>query len=208
MNFRISAVLLTLSLGAIIPVVSSQCASAILPLVSNSSQCDSSNMSLASGCQMLYTQLEAALLEPTNLYTLRQSFFPSSKAQPNVIPVEYTITLKFDNFSEPCTGEENQMEAQNETYMPICVQVIWTSSAVFSEIHSRELDYLQPTLLYLFNIITTDRPYGALDYIHLHLNIENLPCIPSQEQLLYGLSDISTMVSATVPNIVRFHFFR
>jgi len=147
MNFRTSAVLLALSLGAIIPLVSSQC--------------DSSNMSVVSGCQMLHKQLEAALLEPTNLYTLRQSFFPSLKTQPNVIPVEYTVTLKFDNFSEPCAGEENQMEAQNDTYV-----VFWTSSAVFSELVPRELDYLQSTLLYLFNPITTDNAYGDLDYIH------------------------------------------
>jgi len=163
-----------------------------------SSNCDSVDRSVASGCQMIYKQLEAALLEPTNLYTLRHSFFPNMKTQPNLLPINYTGTLKFDrNISEPCAGAENQWEELNETYIQFKQELFWTNSAALSIINPRLLDYLLSMLLYWYNPITTDRRYDALDYVHLQINIDNFSCVPSQQQLMDGLEDLSTMVSAT-----------
>ena len=185
MNFAMAATLVSLILAAFISQVSSKF--------------DSTNTSVAAGCQMLYKQLETALLEPTNLYILRQSFFPNLRTQPNVLPIEYACTLIFDaNISKPCAGSgaENQMEEfecnGNKTY-----KLFWTNSAALSIIDPRLLDYLQSILLYLYNPITTDQRYGALSYVRLQINIENLSCIPSQQQLTDGLDDLSTMVSAT-----------
>ena len=161
---------------------------AVLPLTA-SRGCDYS-VDLASECNMLYQQMENALLgDPENLYRLRRAFFPN-RAEPDVLGV--TFSLRLDNVSsELCTGATNS----DVNSLQVSQQFFWTSSAVFSALNPRILDLLLPEILYLLNPVT-DSYYGtSVSGLLISLDIDSLSCMPSSRQIKDALMDLTAMVS-------------
>jgi len=93
------------------------------------SEDDTRNSATSHPCNQIYAALESALVSPDNLYVLRTTLYPSSRAAPALLEVEYDIQLP-----------------ENGTFT---MTVGWTDSGVFSAINPRTLLNLQLRVLYL-----------------------------------------------------------
>ena len=92
-------------------------------------QCSEDETQNSSACNQIYAALESALVSPNNLCVLRTTLYPSSRAAPSLLEVEYDIQLP-----------------ENDTFT---TTLGWTDSGVFAAINPRILFNLQLRILYL-----------------------------------------------------------
>lgn len=163
---------------------------AFLPLAASSCYPDSVK-SAPFSCNMLYQQLENALLkDPENLYRLRQAYFPNTQAEPTVLRV--TLAVRLHNVSsEFCDGSVGNNSLGS---LQLSHKLFWTSSAVYSALNPRIMDLLLPETLYLLNPLTNSYYDSTVNDLTLILNIKSLPCLPSSRQIEEALMDLTTQV--------------
>lgn len=141
-------------------------------------------------CSMLYQKFESALTVPSNLYKLRHTFFPNMRADPMVVNIVYQLMF-LTNQTNLCTdalrhNEDKGLEAINST-----TELIWTSSVTLSIIDPQIFNYFQPTFLITFGPLIEDQ-----NRVVIPLKIsDKLPCIPTEEQVLHMLNDLTANVS-------------
>ena len=141
-------------------------------------------------CNMLYQQMESALLKDSeNLYRLRQAFFPHARAEPTVLRVAFGLRL-YNVSSKLCEGAMNS----NLDSLQLSKQFFWTSSAVFSALNPRILDLFLPEILYLATTLKHSYYNFLVNNVTLFLDIDSLSCLPSPNQTVDALMDLTTQV--------------
>ena len=141
-------------------------------------------------CSMLYQQMETALLKDSeNLYRLRQAFFPNARPEPTVLRVTFGLRLR-NVSSKLCDGAMNS----NLDSLQLSKQFFWTSSAVFSALNPRILDLFLPEILYLATTLRNSYYNYLVNNVTLSLDIESLSCLPSSNQTVDALMDLTTQV--------------
>ena len=158
------------------------------------SRCDNLENS-AAVCNMLYQQMEAALLkEPENLYKLRQTFFPNSQAEPTVVGVVFSLHL--NNVSSELCSDDGMNSSLDSLHLP--QKFFWSSSVVIAALNPRILELFTPELLYLIDKQTSTYYDYNVDDLILILDIDSLSCSPSSDEILNGLMDLTTQVGLLV----------
>ena len=166
-------------------------------------------------CHQLYHLFEQALLaSPPNLYKLREEYFPSSRSSPVYGHVGYNISYVYStsfsyNTTPPCDGNH-----VNTPLLPIkhskCIP--WSSSAILAYIDPMYLNSFQINLLdRLFqnagavaaNLSDCRNQYHQISSGHAHLQLllhlqEELPCLPSEEQVSAVLEDLTSWVMLNI----------
>ena len=166
---------------------------AVLPLAASS--CYPDPVKSAPFCNMLYQQMENALLKDSgNLFRLRQAYFPNTQAEPTVLRV--TLVVRLHNVSsELCDGSVNSSDLG---LLQLSHKLFWTSSAIYSAMNPRIMDLLLPETLYLLNPLTNSYYDSTVNDLTLILIIDSLPCLPSSCQIEDALMDLTTQVHTTM----------
>ena len=164
-------------------------------------------------CYQLHEPFQRALLASSeNRYKLREEFFPSSKSSPVYGHVGYAILYKIEshhdwNNSTPtpaCGGNSGELPRVPIKYFN-CIS--WSSSAILTYIDPMFLNSFQLHLLYLLLQNTGAVAVSLSDCgnqyhspsMHAHLQLtlelqEELPCVPSENQMLAVLADLTSWV--------------
>ena len=155
---------------------------------------------IARVCFMLYKSLEQTLVnDELNLYNLRRVFFPNAKANPIVVTVAYNI--RFQNITDKfCPGVRivKNISRLDNSASHVSANITWTSSAAFSVLHPAVIGWLLPSSMYLYDPIRDNHLNHGRDNsadILLSLDVPFLSCIPSVNQVVDALNDLTTMVS-------------
>ena len=149
-------------------------------------------------CYQLYEAFERGLLASSeNRYKLREEFFPSSKSSPVYGHVGYVILYKVESHHD-----WNNITPQYFN----CIS--WSSSAILTYIDPMFLNSFQLHLLYLLlqntgavavSLSDCENQYRSPSmHVHLQLTLElqeELPCVPSENQVLAVLADLTSWVS-------------
>ena len=145
-------------------------------------------------CFMLSDGLEKALISGLNLHRLRRVFFPNDDIEPAVVTVTYRFQIGAASVNNTCPGvrENNAIKFLNYTK-----NYIWTSSRVFSKLHHEVIDWLLPTIIYIFfpvsNTYFNTQPSLNHETV-LILDASSFSCIPSSDQVDAVLADLTTLV--------------
>ena len=146
---------------------------------------------------MLYGEVEEALIsDQTNLYQLRNIFFPISSAEPIVVDVTYNVTVS-PIPTELCPGATNglieqRMNETNTTSTSCSYHHFWTNSVAFSVLNPHVIDLQQPTNIFWLSPITNSYNMTS-NSVDLFLRL-NLSCEPSKEQITNTIKDLTTRV--------------
>ena len=157
-------------------------------------------------CSELYQAIEAALIHnEAALFNLRKIFFPPSEIAPTLVNISFVLTLA-GTPDTPCpeAGKNatfmNASGVTRETFG-------WTTNNLYKIIHPATLNRLQPQLFYQimkeFEFRTSHaveaefywEGVGPYLTVELALELRNLTCTPSLEQLSNTMRDMTTAVS-------------
>ena len=159
-------------------------------------------------CYQLYEAFERALLASSeNRYKLREEYLPSSKSSPIYGHIGYVIHYDIGQYNSTPACDENSGELPQ---VPIehsrCIS--WSSSAILTYIDPMFLNSFQLHLLYLLlqnagavavSLSDCENQYRSPSmHVHLQLTLElqeELPCVPSENQVLAVLADLTSWVS-------------
>ena len=176
----------------------------ILVLQGSHAACDDFVSESSITCQLLFDHFQAALLaRRLNLYNLRKTFFPLTRAPPSLVNVSYHISIA------PVTDKACPGSATNETLLPgnateIDKNFAWTDKTVYSIFHPAHINRLQPQLVQMLIVeleisssaLVALRWDGAGPILTLRLLLDPvlLPCRPTYSQLFATLTDITALV--------------
>ena len=168
-------------------------------------------------CFDLHSAYKSALIKvPSNMYTLRRSFFYSPNADPVLLKVNYNITYDTNLTLEELT-QCPQNDKEIDDYITNTSQTThtfgWTSSGVYKTVHPFLLTIIQfqfpfALLRALKSTVFRDRvqdPYWDvllwnsgedLSSMRLDLEVEALPCVPTEGQIDATLHHITEQVSS------------
>ena len=166
-------------------------------------------------CYQIHQAFEDALLASSeNKYKLREEYLPSSKSSPVYGHVGYNIIYPNNNIESnnrhnttPACDEDNVKLPQVPIEHSRCIP--WSSTAIFAYIDPMFLNSFQLHLLDLLlqeagaaavNLRECGSQYHPPSSMHVHLNLtlelhEELPCVPSEDQMLAVLADLTSWVS-------------
>lgn len=176
-------------------------------------------------CYQLHQTFEHALLASSeNLYKLREEYLPSSKSSPvyghvgyNIIYHNNTIESNYNwNNTTPACDEDNVKLPQVPIEPSRCIP--WSSTAILAYIDPMFSNSFQLYLVDLLlqevgavavNLRECGSQYHPPSSMHVHLNLtlelhEELPCMPSKDQMLAVLADLTSWVRLELTaNIVK-----
>ena len=157
-------------------------------------------------CYQLYKAFERALLASSeNRYKLREEYLPSSKSPPVYGRIGYVIHYNIGKFNNtPASGDED-----NLPQLPVehsrCIS--WSSSAILAYIDPMFLNSFQ---LHILDLLLQNAGASAVSlndcgnqyhspsmHVHLQLTLElqeELPLVPSEDQMLAVLADLTSWV--------------
>ena len=162
-------------------------------------------------CHPLHQAFEHALLASSeNRYKLQEEYLPSSKSSPVYGHVSYNVIYHIEsnnwyNTTNAC-DEDNVKLPQVPIEHPRCIP--WSSSAILVYIDPMFVNSFQLHLLDLLlqeagavavNLRECGNQYHPASSMHVHLNLtlelqEELPCVPSEHQMLTVLADLTSWV--------------
>ena len=166
-------------------------------------------------CYQLHQAFEHALLASSeNRYKLREEYLPSSESPPAYGHVGYNIIYHNNNIESnynrhsttPACDEDDVKLPQVPVEHSRCIP--WSSTAILAYIDPMFLNSFQLHLLDLLlqkagavavNLRECGNQYHPLSSMHVHLNLtlelhEQLPCMPSEDQMLTVLADLTSWV--------------
>ena len=178
-----------------------------------SCSCDDPEDSQYSGvCYEILQSIQNALSQDkSNLYHSRKAFFYAPNADPVLLKVKYNITFA-ENITEDvlpyCTNKDNNSSI---TFNQTEIIQGWTSKGLYLWIEPLFLNHIQMMLPFIilrgihqlgyFNKGNPEMDtflWGGdydLPTLHLNLNINSLPCIPSEKIFNSTVEDLTTFVS-------------
>ena len=184
----------------------------LLVLQGSHAACDDFVSESSITCQLLFDHFQAALLaRRLNLYNLRKTVLPLTRAPPVLVNVSYhisiaTVTNKTCPGSATVAGYETPLpdgEIELETYFA------WTDKKVYSTFHPAHINTLQPQLGQRFLVgleslssgLVTLRWDGVGPTLTVRLFLDHvlLPCRPTYAQLFFSLEDITALVTMIPP---------
>ena len=161
-------------------------------------------------CQLLFDHFQAALLaRRLNLYNLRKTFLPITRAPPVLVNVSYhisiaTVTNKTCPGSATVAGSEKLISDRE-----IDPYFAWTDKTVYSTFHPAHINRLQPQLGQRFLVGLESMALGLVTLrwdgvgptltVRLLLDPVLLPCRPTHAQLFASLIDITALVTMIPP---------
>ena len=179
----------------------------LLVLQGSHAACDDFVSESSITCQLLFDHFQAALLaRRLNLYNLRKTFLPLTRAPPLLVNVSYYISIA-PVTDKTCPGSGTM--AGNETLLPgnkteIDKNFAWTDKTVYSIFHPAHINRLQPQLVQMLIVeleisssaLVALRWDGAGPILTLRLLLDPvlLPCRPTYSQLFATLTDITALV--------------
>ena len=164
-------------------------------------------------CYQLYEAFERALLASSeNRYKLREEYLPSSKSPPVYGHIGYEIRYNYiekhhDWYNiTPASGDQDNVKLPQ---IPIeysgCIS--WSSSAILAYIDPMFLNSFQ---LHMLDLLLQNAGASAVSlrdcrnqyhspsmHVHLQLTLElqeELPLVPSEDQMLAVLADLTSWV--------------
>lgn len=164
-------------------------------------------------CKELFEAFQAAIVTETNLYNLGKIFFPSSKEPPTLLNVKYKTHFE-TGVQIPCFNSSdtiNSSEVWSKNYG-------WTSRTIYTVFHPATLNRMQPYLFYRMMAAlesqtsasgTTEEALlwdGDSDFLTLNLvlDVKQLSCLPTNQQIDQTLQDITSLVGAGLTNL-KYH---
>ena len=156
-------------------------------------------------CSELFQAFQAALTKSeTNLFNLRNIFFPPSEASPVLLNISYVID--FGNITDiSCTNDTNNTIYGFETFYK---NYGWTSVVIYTIFHPATINRLQPQLFYwIMKKLEPGSSKGARTAfnwegisdsfltLELSMYIPSLSCSPSKKQVENTLKGMTSVVS-------------
>ena len=163
-------------------------------------------------CHQLYHSFQRALLASSeNQYKLREEYFPSSGSSPVYGHVGYAIHHN-QNLEESNYNTTRACDKDNVRLPQLLIEhsrcIPWSSNAILVYIDPMFLNSFQLHLLDLLlqnagavavNLSDCGNQHHQVSSLHVHLNLtlelyEELPCMPSEHQMLTVLADLTSWV--------------
>ena len=157
-------------------------------------------------CQLLFDHFQAALVSRRiNLYNLRKTLLPLSRAPPDLVNVTYHVSIT-PLSDKPCPESEATIDLLPDTTV-IDPYFAWTAKTFYFFFHPAPINRLQPQVVqsFLANLERSSSSLAALGWdgvgpiltVNLILDPISLPCRPSFSQIIASLTDITALVRNT-----------
>ena len=165
-------------------------------------------------CAEIFRRLERGIVDSdANLFNLRKVFYPTSRAEPNLVNVSYNLKV-FSVVNRSCPSDPGAdpsasvpCDRSNQEYLQNQLLRVhaWSSKIFYTLFHPATVNRLQPQALQIIldsldvtpNEIPTAFTWstiGTLLTVDLYIDVK-LPCRPTYVALEESLNDLTSVVS-------------